>query len=785
MAKALAFVGGALLLATGIGAIAGAAVFGISVSAAAATISIGGLSLATLGTIGAVASVAGSLLAKRPNAQSSETAKDRLYATIVPTTSRKQVFGNTAMATDVRYQAFTGSNKEYYEQIVCVASHKVQSIDELWFEDKQAWTASGGVTSQYSGYLTVTALLEGSSSNAINIDSIWSAANGCYLTGCAYLYIRYRLTGTSKKTQSPFATSVPNRMTVIGKGRLVYDPRRDSTAGGSGSQRANDQTTWAYQTASDGAGRNPAIVLLNYLLGWQINSKLAVGRGVPVARIDLASFITAANICDETVSLAAGGTEPRYRFDGVIGEDEDGGSVYANIGLSMAGALRDYGGKLSVKILTNDLSAPVLTFTDADVMGPFQWKQTRALDEYRNIIRGRYTDPSQNSLYQLVDYPQVSITAPDGVDRIHTLDLPGVQSASQAQRIAKQTLQRFQFDGELTLPVNARGWAVEIDDCVAVSLSALGWTNMKFRVAARPMRFDGICELILTLEDAAMYAWAAEENPAVVVASPINYDWTKLPWQQANIEDNADVTTVVTGPTEFAVPCDSGGTPKALPATAKLKLTKQGADVTSSATWSVVSYTGTAGSVTFPSAGNLALDTSMTTAEVLVQVKATYLGIDRLYQVKFVKDNDPPPVSSGGGTGGTTASTNSIANSTGSTYASAGISGEISVTTSASGTSVSLTAPLSFYRTTNGTGDAHGKWQFYNGSSWVDVSTETADSGSAFKNSSDGSNDPGSLSVSDTKTGLSNSTTYKFRLLTRSDGSYTLSYSGTCTAVAA
>jgi hypothetical protein len=52
--------------------------------------------------------------------------------------------------------------------IVCHASHKVQSIDELWLDNEQAW--NGTVQGRYAGYLTVATVLEGNSSNGIAID---------------------------------------------------------------------------------------------------------------------------------------------------------------------------------------------------------------------------------------------------------------------------------------------------------------------------------------------------------------------------------------------------------------------------------------------------------------------------------------------------------------------------------------------------------------------------------------------------------------------------------------
>lgn len=457
----------------------------------------------------------------------SSAAASRLNATLVGTTPRTIVYGRTALATDIRYQAYTGADQEYYHQIIVCASHAVQSIEEIWIEEQQAWSSGGGVTSAYSGYLQVDVVLEGSASNMIDIDGVWNAANNRRLTGCAYVHIRYKLTGNSKKAESPFSSTVPNRLTIIGRAMKVYDPRRDSTVGGSGSMRAADQSTWAWSVGGDEIGRNPALVELNYLLGWRINGKLAVGRGIPPNRIDMASFIESANLCNEPVTLAAGGTEPRYRFDGIFSEGDDGASVRGAIETSMNAVLRDGGGRLSLSVLHNDLSAPVISFTEDDVIGPFSWEQTAPISDDRNVVRGRYTSPA--ALYQMVDYPQASIDSGDGIDRILSLDLPCVQSIGQAQRLAKQQVQRLKYLGTFTAPFNAKGWAAQVGKIVSFSFAPLGWANMKFRVAQQTVQPDGVCELVLQIENPAIYAWDAEESPALTLPTPTRYDYLNNP----------------------------------------------------------------------------------------------------------------------------------------------------------------------------------------------------------------------------------------------------------------
>jgi hypothetical protein len=93
--------------------------------------------------------------------------------------------------------------------------------------------------------------------------------------------------------QFHFSTSVfpsgPPQITAMVKGHAVYDPRLDSTNGGSGSQRATVSSTWTYST-------NPALILRDYLTS-------ALGLGEAQTRIDDTLVAAAASICDGTVTV--------------------------------------------------------------------------------------------------------------------------------------------------------------------------------------------------------------------------------------------------------------------------------------------------------------------------------------------------------------------------------------------------------------------------------------------------------------------------------------------------
>lgn len=480
---------------------------------------IGG-AIAAMGVSSALSIVSAELFGpKIPKTQLS-----RLNVSLDPSTPRKSVFGTTALNLDLRYHESSGTNQEYIDYIICTSAHKITSIDEIWFDDKQAWTAGGGVTGTYSGYLTVATRTEGTSANTIAINGGAKWGSSCRLTGCSYVHLRIKRTGATSKVESPLVSGLPSRVTIRGNGALLYDPRKDSTVtGGSGSHRANDQSTWGSYTDPDDCD-NPALQLLWWLLGWKINSVLSVGCGVPYTRIDMESFITAANICDENVTLAAGGTQKRYRTSATASDADDRMEIINAFLSCMNGTLRDNNGKLTLTVMKNDLANYVLSFDDDDILDSFEWNQTRGLTETYNVARGRYVDPSDNSLYQLVDYPEVRITSLDGIERVVTIDLPYVEEGRRAQRIAKQVLQRNQYRGMFSATFTAKAMGCQVGDVVRLTFGALGWTNKLFRVVSQQIDFTGKVPLALVEENAAIYAWDAEEQAVVTPTAPTVYD---------------------------------------------------------------------------------------------------------------------------------------------------------------------------------------------------------------------------------------------------------------------
>ena len=391
------------------------------------------------------------------------------------------------------------------------------------------------------------------------------------------------------------------------------------------------------------------------------------------------SFITAANACDENVILAIGGTQKRYRTSGTASDSDDRMEIINNLLASMNGTLRDNGGKLTVTAMRNDLADYVLTFDENDMIGGFDWQQTRGLTDNYNIVRGSYVDPSNNSLYQMVDYPEVGFASSDGIERVMSLNLPYVEDGRRAQRIAKQVIQRNQYRGLFSTAFNAKALGCQVGDVVRVNLEALGWSNKLFRVVSQEIRFDGQVPLALVEENAAIYAWDADDVAPIAPTAPTIYNPLNSPfilgidsasttaaWSGViddngdKPEDNADVTAnavpsldqvaSVNFAADYLGVLSAGQLPKNINVTRR----RGGIDVSSSTTWSILSQTGITGAtVTISSGGVVTIPTGATIGTTsAIEVRSVRDGTTLDAHIGVTRSDAPPPAT--GSSGGTT-----------------------------------------------------------------------------------------------------------------------------------
>jgi hypothetical protein len=323
----------------------------------------------------------------------------------------------------------------------------------------------------------------GSDTQVADVDLVsevsqWTTAHR--LQGIAYLYVRL------KYDADAFPSGIPNISAEI-KGKKILDFRTGSTAFSS----------------------NPALVLYDYL------SDTRFGLSVPTSQIDTTSFTTVANICDEDISLAGGGTENRYEAHGIIYSNVQPMQAIDEIIGSMLGVLSYSNGKFI--LAGGKFVSPTITLDEDDFRGGISIQTKQSRRNLFNTVKGIFTSPSSN--WQPSDYPMVTSSTFVSEDNDETIfgnvDLPFTTSPTMAQRIAKVVLFKNRQQMVLQAPMKLSAFKLQVGDTVTINNTRLGFSSKIFQVADWTFISDetdvGV-DLILQETSSSVFDWSAEES---------------------------------------------------------------------------------------------------------------------------------------------------------------------------------------------------------------------------------------------------------------------------------
>lgn len=188
-------------------------------------------------------------------------------------------------------------------------------------------------------------------------------------------------------------------------------------------------------------------------------------------------------------------------------------------------------------------------------------------------------------------------------------------------------------------------------------------------------------------------------------------------------EDNADITSYITGSAKVVIEADNNGTPLSslMPKTTQYKLMKNGVDETNNATWSLTLLSG---SITHSiNAGGVYSISAFASLAAKVRITATLGSAVRWLDIDVDK-RLAGAETGGSGSGGTSATT--AVSATINTDGMGTVSTELVFNTGSAGTAT-LTGNVFFAVPESGgarTVYAYWIWQRWNGSAWVDVDTE-------------------------------------------------------------
>lgn len=315
---------------------------------------------------------------------------------------------------------------------------------------------------------------------------------------------------TMKFDAKLFKNGIPAFVFVF-KGVKLYDWRKDSSNGGSGSHRWGDESTYEWT-------ENPAVCLYNWYRGIKVNGMHVGGMNVPAIALPVSVWTAAANACDEDVSKKDGTTEKRYTMGGTVFVDADNTTVARNMVTAMAGTMADCGGAL--KPYAGIAQSPVLHITDADIMAPEEVKYIpkKSRANLVNAVFGSFNDPKQ--MYQSAALPpRISPedeAADGGFQLSENYDLSFVSSGTQGQRTTEIFRRTGRYQRNLSMTLSPAALMLEAGDWISWTSERYGFQNVLFRVVQGSVNPNGQVPIEIAETSNTIFAW----NPAVDELDP-------------------------------------------------------------------------------------------------------------------------------------------------------------------------------------------------------------------------------------------------------------------------
>lgn len=445
--------------------------------------------------------------------------------------ARQGVFGEAAIAGSL-VDAFNYGGKygtDWTVLVIALADHECDSLQGFYVYNDYVSFTGDGVVSGYKEQLevyfrpgiwaqTVPTILTVNSplypaGHPLAGTHTWTSADRG--RGVCYVVVAYKADKSDAK-KPVWSSGQPTFLWHL-KGLKTYSAREDTTVGGSGAHRWDDDATrswsdnlidcrytWVRGIYVQGHVGDP-----NYLL---------LGRGLSAQEAPPENQFAPANLCDELVTLKAGGSERRYRIGGVFGGDDAYISTEQDFAAACGGIIVDREG--SVELVPGAAEAPVWTITDADLVEQTKVTsrdfRTKTDSSWVNMVSSVYVEPSQKwASHSAPLHREDSDVTADGEPRLGQPQLMLVTSGTQAQRVGEQVRRKGRLWRTRSLTLGPRFAGVEHGDWLVWQSKRYGpkpgvpMTPLTFRVVSDNQGEDWRNNLSLEEISADVFDWAA------------------------------------------------------------------------------------------------------------------------------------------------------------------------------------------------------------------------------------------------------------------------------------
>ena len=434
-----------------------------------------------------------------------------------------------------------GGAKNEFLHLICVfAEGEVDAIEEIFFngisENDSQWNKDGGGKWYRINRYTGTASQAADASAVAEIPN-WTSNHK--LSGLCYAYIRLEL------DENQTVWRGEPQITARIRGRKLFDPRNSTTA----------------------YNENPALVLRDYL------TNPIYGKGLDPARLDSASFITAANFCDTPVSNTVTRTVCAGEFD--INDEytyscttetvtETKPLFTCNIFLDTSQTVFDnikeilgtFRGILplsagSIKLNVERDGDPEFNFNDSNIVGSIDVDSGSINDRF-NRVEVRFPNEAKDFENDSVFYPPEDdpiaaewLTEDGGVRLEQSFEFTGITKKDEAIQMAEIIAKKSRFTKSVGLESQPIGIIVEAGDIVSLTNTMHGWIEKPFRVIEKTINDDDTVKFSLVEHEDAVYPWSGATFSDLSGGTFLG-DPTKLP-APTNAQLQPDLTLAETG----------------------------------------------------------------------------------------------------------------------------------------------------------------------------------------------------------------------------------------------
>jgi hypothetical protein len=468
---------------------------------------------------------------KAPRQSSQDEAKGTLVNKDSNNNPIPVVYGKRQVGLTRVFVESSGADNQYLyvAGVLCEGGGAgITAIDEVYVDDKLVTFdgsltdgtirgVSSGDANYYKGGESLISIqsffgLDNQSASSL-LDETTNWTSDHKLSGLAYVALRF------KWNQDAFSGLPEVRVTV--RGKKIYDPRLDSTKGGSGSHRQDTASTWAYSA-------NSSLVLLDYLR----NSRY--GKGLPndAFETNYDTFKTSANTCDTQVTPYSGASSDINLFEtnAVIDSEKKVLENVRELLVPMRAIFNYTQGKY--KIIIEGSGSSQLLLTKDNVVSEVKLQGESKSEKYNRVI-GTFTNPEKDYQSDTVSFPPFDDSGLDPADQHATMladdnntllersfDMLQVTSPYQAEEICENILKRSRNNLKAEVTVTSEALNLSIGDIVTATYDTAGFSAKPFRVMSLAINSDSTVTLGLEEHQDNFYTWE-EKGEAPTIADTV------------------------------------------------------------------------------------------------------------------------------------------------------------------------------------------------------------------------------------------------------------------------